>query len=80
MCYVWKRGEVRTGFWWGRLDGKRPLEIPRHSWKDIIEMDLMTWDGGHGLDCCGLGQGQVAGACERSNECSGSIEFGEFLD
>jgi hypothetical protein len=36
--------------------------------------------GRHGLDRSGLGQGQVAGACECGNEHSGSIKSGEFLD
>ena len=35
---------------------------------------------GHGLDCSGLGQGQLAGACEYVNEFSGSVKCGEFLD
>ena len=35
---------------------------------------------GNGLDRSGLGQGQVAGACECGNEPSGSIKWGEFLD
>ena len=35
---------------------------------------------GYGLDRVGSGQGQVAGCCECSNEPSGSIKCGEFLD
>ena len=34
---------------------------------------------GHGLDQAGLGQGQVAGTCECSNEPSGSIIAGNFF-
>jgi hypothetical protein len=34
----------------------------------------------HGLDRVGSGNGQVAGCCECSNEPSGSIKYGEFLD
>ena len=34
----------------------------------------------YGLDQAGLRQGQVAGTCECSNELSGSIKCGEFLD
>ena len=34
----------------------------------------------YGLDSAGLGQGQVADACERGNEPSGSVKCGEFLD
>ena len=33
-----------------------------------------------GLDWAGLGQGQMADACECGNELSGSIKCGEFLD
>ena len=29
-----------TGFWWGNLREKRPLEITRRRWDDNIEMDL----------------------------------------
>jgi len=34
----------------------------------------------YGLDRAGSGYGQVAGTCECSNEPSGSINCGEFLD
>ena len=34
----------------------------------------------YGLDRAGLGQGQVTGICECSNEPSGSIKCEEFLD
>jgi hypothetical protein len=33
-----------------------------------------------GLEACGSGQGPVAGSCGHSNESSGSIKGGEFLD
>ena len=29
-----------TGFWWGNLKGKTPLERPRRRWEDNIQMDL----------------------------------------
>jgi len=35
--------------------------------------------GTYGLDCSGLGQGQVAGAFESCNQSSGSIKCGEFF-
>jgi hypothetical protein len=45
---------------------------------------ILKWierlDGGHGLDQSGSGQGQVAGFCECSDEPSGSIKCGEFLE
>ena len=34
------RGEVHTGFWWGKREGKRPLGRPRRRWEDNIRMDL----------------------------------------
>jgi len=34
----------------------------------------------HGVDCCGSGSGQYAGACDCGNEPLGSIKCGEFLD
>jgi hypothetical protein len=33
------RGEVCTGFWWGKPEGKRPLGRPRHRREDNIRMD-----------------------------------------
>jgi hypothetical protein len=40
MWHVWWRGEVRTGFWWGKPEGKRPLGRPKHRWEVNIRMDL----------------------------------------
>ena len=34
----------------------------------IITWILEKWDGGHGLDRCVSGQGQVAGCCECGDE------------
>jgi hypothetical protein len=36
--------------------------------------------GGHGLDQSGLGQGQMVGPCECSNEPLGSVKYREFPD
>ena len=35
-----RREEVRTGFWWGKTEGKRQLGRPRRRWEDNIKMDL----------------------------------------
>jgi len=43
-------------------------------------MDLKEVGRGQGLDCSDSGYGQVAGICRCSNELSGSIKCGEFLD
>ena len=40
MWHVWRKGEVCTMFWWGNLEGKRPLGRPRRRWEDNIKMDL----------------------------------------
>lgn len=37
-CCIWGTGEIRTGFGWGRPDGKRPLDRPRVRWDDGIKM------------------------------------------
>jgi len=34
----------------------------------------------NGLDCSGLGQGQVGDTCKRGNEPSDSMKCGEILD
>jgi hypothetical protein len=34
------RGEVRTGVWWGKPEGKKPLGRPVLRWKYIIKMNL----------------------------------------
>ena len=39
----------------GRLDGKRPLEIPRYRWKYNIKVDLQEMGWRLGLNCSGSG-------------------------
>jgi hypothetical protein len=65
----------------GKPEGKRPLGRPRRRWEDSIKMDLQEVGCG-GMDWIELVQdkGQVEGTCECSNEPSGSIKCGEFLD
>ena len=46
----------------------------------ILNWIFEKWDGGHGLDRSGSGQGQVAGFCECCKEPSGSIKCGELLE
>ena len=64
----------------GKQDKKEPLARPRRRWEDNIKMDLQEVGVGHGLDCSGLRQSQVAGFCEYGSEASDSIKCGEFLD
>jgi len=40
------RGEAYTGFWWGKLEGKRPLGRHKRRWGDNINMDIRKWDVG----------------------------------
>jgi hypothetical protein len=63
----------------GKPEGKRPLGRPRHIWENNIRI-IRKWDVGYGLDWAGSGYRQVASNCECSNESSGSIKRGEFLD
>ena len=52
---MWGSGEVYTGFWWGKPEGKRPLVRPRHRWEDNIKMDLKEIGCG-GMDWIDLAQ------------------------
>jgi hypothetical protein len=60
--------------------GKKTLGRPRRRWEDNIKMDLreLGWKAWTGL--IWLRMGQDARFCERGNEPSVSIKFGEFLD
>jgi hypothetical protein len=40
MWHAWGRGEIFTGFFFGRPEGKRPLGRRRHRWGDNIKIDL----------------------------------------
>jgi hypothetical protein len=72
---------VYAGSKWGTLREGDHLEHRgvdgRISSKWIVE----KWEmGGHGVDRSGSGQIQVAGCCELSNDPSGFIKCGEFLE
>ena len=43
MWHVWERGEVRTGFWWGKREG-RPLENLVADGGIILKWIFKTWD------------------------------------
>jgi hypothetical protein len=45
-----------------------------------MDLQEVGWLGELRVDWAGSGQGQVAGACEGSNEPTGSIKCGELLD
>jgi hypothetical protein len=61
-------GEVHTGFWWGNLREGDHLKDPGVDGRIILNWVSEKWDGGHGLDRSGSGQGQVAGCCRCDNE------------
>ena len=64
----------------GKPEGKRPQRRPRRRWVDNIRTDLQEVGCGY-MDWIGLAHDrQVADACECSNEPSGSVKCGEFLD
>ena len=77
-----RMGEERGVYWVlvGKPEGKRPLGRTRHRWEDNIKMDLQEV-GCEGMDWIKLAQDRdVMATCECSNEPSGSIKCGEFLD
>jgi len=55
MWHVWARVEACTGFWWGKPEGRRPLERNRLRLEDNIKMDLQEVGCG-GMDWIDLGQ------------------------
>jgi hypothetical protein len=56
------------------------MEDLRFDRKITLKWIFKKWDGRHGPHWSDLEQGQVACTCECSNEPSGSIKCGEFLD
>jgi hypothetical protein len=51
------RGEVYTGFWWGKAEGKRALGRPRRRWEDNFKIGLQEV-GCEGMDWIELVQGR----------------------
>jgi len=52
---VWGRGELYTGFWWEKPEGRNPLGRPRHRWEDNIKMSLQEVGCG-GMDWIDVAQ------------------------
>ena len=62
-------------------EGKAQPGRSGRRWEDNINMDLPEVGcGGHVLDYCCSGWGQVAGFCVCGDEISDSIKCGKFLD
>jgi hypothetical protein len=49
--HVWRRGEVRTGFWWGNLRERDHLEGV-----GVDERIILKWVGWRGMDWIELAQ------------------------
>ena len=64
-----------------RPEGERPLGRPRRRWEDKTKIDLQKvgWEGIDRIDLF-LGQGQVTGCCEFSDETAVFLTCGEFLE
>jgi hypothetical protein len=58
----------------GKSEWKRPLGRPKDRWENI-RIDLREIIGWEDVEWINL-----VGSCERSNEPSGSVKGGEFLD
>jgi hypothetical protein len=50
MKQVWGRGEVYTGFWWGKLRERDHLEDAGVDDRKILRWIFREWDVGHWLD------------------------------
>jgi hypothetical protein len=69
-----------TLFWWVNLMKRDHIGDPGIDGRIKLRWVFMKWDGGHGLFRACSEHGQVVGTCERGNEPSGSIKWGEILD
>jgi hypothetical protein len=75
-----RRGEACTGFWWGNLREREQWGDPGVDGRTILRRIFRKWDGGSWTASIRLRKGQVADTCKCSNELSGSVKYGEFLD
>ena len=64
-----------TAFWWGKVKERDHLEEI-----NVDERILLKCMGRHGLDSCGLGDGQETVCCDHGDELQDCIKRGEFFD
>ena len=55
MLHVWRKGEVRTRFWWGDLRERDPLGDPGVEGRIILDGSSGSRMWGYGLDGVGSG-------------------------
>jgi len=73
-------GEMRRRFWLGDMLERDNVEDLNVDGRIILEGSSRNGEGKHGLNFFGPEYGQVAGVCQRGDEHSGSIIYGEFFD
>ena len=73
-----RKGAQRVLVW--SCEGRSPLGRRRRRWEDNrnISFQVVGWEAWPGL--VWLGIGTAAGTCECSDEPSGSVKGGEFLE
>jgi hypothetical protein len=64
----------------GKPVGRIPLGKPILRWGVILIRIFRKWYLSVWMDRAGSGSGQLAGTCKCSNEHSGSVKRGVFLD
>jgi hypothetical protein len=55
MWRVWRRKDVCTGFWWGKLRERDHWGDPGTDGRIILRWIFRKWDVGYGLDQAGSG-------------------------
>jgi hypothetical protein len=61
MWRVWGRGEVCTGFWWGRLSERDHWGDPDVDGRIILRWNFRKWEGVVGTEWSGLRIGTGGG-------------------